>query len=134
LECWRVLRGVPAAGAELNEEHNPLEAGLWDAVSFDKGCYVGQEVVARLRTYDKVARRLVGLEFAAGTLPPERGTPLFDAGREVGSVTSALRLPGGRTIALGYVKPRQVELEQEVRAADAEGGPIARLVALPFPG
>ena len=49
-EVFRISAGVPAHGPEFGEEVNPLEAGLWDAVSFTKGCYVGQEVVARLNT------------------------------------------------------------------------------------
>ena len=58
LEHARIKGGVPAPGAELNDRVNPLEAGLEEFVSFTKGCYVGQEVIARLDTYDKVQRRL----------------------------------------------------------------------------
>ena len=61
LEAVRIWRGVPAHGAELTEERNPLEAGLVRFVSFNKACYIGQEVVARLNAYDKVQRSLVGL-------------------------------------------------------------------------
>jgi folate-binding protein YgfZ len=133
VECWRILCGLPLAGHELTEEHNPLEAGLWDAVSFDKGCYVGQEVVARLRTYDKVSRALVGLELAAAAQLPEPGTPLYAGTRAVGSVTSAV-LPPDRpaAIALGYVKRRELGAGLELRAGDPERGPAARVVALPF--
>lgn len=58
-EAQRVADGVPAAGSELTLDYNPLEAGLWSAVSFDKGCYCGQETLARLRTYDGVKQHLV---------------------------------------------------------------------------
>jgi tRNA-modifying protein YgfZ len=111
LEAWRVLRGRPSRGAELDEEHNPLEAGLRDAVSFTKGCYVGQEVVARLNTYDKVSRRLVRLELAPGANAPARGASVRRGGREVGTVTSSVHHPALDTaIALAYVKSREVPL------------------------
>ncbi|SVB22629.1 uncharacterized protein METZ01_LOCUS175483, partial [marine metagenome] len=56
---FRIEAGEPAYGSELTEEFNPLEAGLLPYISFNKGCYIGQEVVARLNTYDKVQRKLV---------------------------------------------------------------------------
>jgi folate-binding protein YgfZ len=132
LEAYRILRGIPDSGHELTEEHNPLEAGLWDAVSFDKGCYVGQEVVARLRTYDKVARTIVGLELAPETPLAATELPLLIEGREVGRLTSAAAVPGEhRAVGLGYVKPRDVAGHLEVQVG--AGGPLARLITLPFP-
>jgi len=129
-ESYRVLRGQPAAGHELTEEHNPLEARLWDAVSFDKGCYVGQEVVARLRTYDKVSRDLVGLELSPDHDLPENGTPIVAEERPVGTLTSAVRLPGRRSIGLGYVKKKAIRPDLELRIGS--DGPPARLHDLPF--
>ena len=70
-EAFRIAAGVPAHGPELGEEVNPLEAGLWDAVSFTKGCYVGQEVVARLNTYEKVKRYLAMLSLETGPYPTQ---------------------------------------------------------------
>ena len=107
-EAWRILRGFPLSGRELTEDHNPLEAGLLDAVSFTKGCYVGQEVVARLKTYDKVARRLVRLRLDPGASAPRAGTKVFAAGRELGVVTSGIVPPGGPAAALAYVKFREL--------------------------
>jgi folate-binding protein YgfZ len=105
VEAWRVLQGLPENGAELTEEHNPLEAGLWDAVSFSKGCYVGQEVVARLKTYDKVSRDLRLLSFGEGVKPPEPGTPLYAGTRRVGEITTAMIPPGRSAVtALAFVK------------------------------
>jgi hypothetical protein len=104
-EAWRVLRGFPIGNHELTEEHNPLEAGLSAAVSFRKGCYVGQEVVARLNTYDKVSRQLVGIALAEGSAIPEPGTPLFKGEWPVGEITSAVLPPAWRgPVALAYVK------------------------------
>jgi len=134
MEGYRVLRGIPAPGHELSEEYNPLEAGLADAVSFDKGCYVGQEVVARLNSYDKVSRRLLGLEFFAGSATPEPGTRLYRDDREVGRLSSVTVPPGyARPYALAYVKHRKVEIGSTVRVGDAAGAGQARLVELPFP-
>jgi folate-binding protein YgfZ len=122
LEAWRILKGHPVLGHELTDEHNPLEAGLRDAVSFTKGCYVGQEVVARLNTYGKVSRRLVRLELAPGTSVPTPGAALLHDGREIGTVTSAI-LPPGRQApgALGYVKSRELPAGADSLAIDDAG-------------
>ena len=102
LEHARITAGVPGAGTELNERVNPLEAGLEEFVSFTKGCYVGQEVIARLDTYDKVQRRIVHLNVPEGTAP---GESLQSGQRSAGWVTSVSSLPdNGRAAALGYVR------------------------------
>jgi folate-binding protein YgfZ len=133
IESRRVLRGLPASGHELTEEHNPLEAGQWEAVSFDKGCYVGQEVVARLRTYEKVSRALVGLDLPAGAALPARGAPLFDGGRRVGDLTSAVLPPDREApVALGYVKRNALRVDLELRIGDDDDAVTARVVDLPF--
>ena len=109
LEAWRIRNGLPAPGCELTEDHNPLEAGLHDAVSFTKGCYVGQEVVARLNTYGKVSRTLVVLEFESGTSIPALGAAIVHGGSAVGAVTSATLPPGQLCpVALAYVKTREI--------------------------
>jgi folate-binding protein YgfZ len=132
VEAWRVLRGLPENGAELTEDHNPLEAGLWDAVSFSKGCYVGQEVVARLNTYDKVTRDLRGLVFPEDVEPPGRGAPLLAGPRRVGEITTAL-LPPGRNAAvgLGFVRREHSDPGTKLEVG-AEGGVRATVVDLPF--
>jgi len=130
LETWRVLEGLPAAGYELTEEHNPLEAGLRDAISFTKGCYVGQEVVARLNTYDKVSRELVRLDLAPGAPVPTPGAVVRYDGREIGAITSAVMLPGGDSaVALAYVKSREIpEGDAVITVGDgASSGSEARL-------
>ena len=109
LESWRILRGLPAAGHELTEEYNPLEAGLREAISFTKGCYVGQEVIARLNTYDKVSRKLIRLELPSASEPPAAGDAVVHGGREIGVVTSAVRPAGRRApVALAFVKVRDL--------------------------
>mgnify|MGYP001446469916 CR=1 FL=1 len=109
LEAWRVGEGLPSANHELTEGHNPLEAGLTGAISFTKGCYVGQEVVARLNTYDKVSLSLIRLELEAGAPVPALGSAIVHEGKRIGEVTSAV-LPPGRlaVVALAYIKSREL--------------------------
>lgn len=102
LEPLRIERGIPAFGSELNEDRNPLEAGLIESISFNKGCYVGQEVVARLNTYDKVQRRLSILAWQDGTVAP--GDEVFASGERVGVLTSVSAHPKDGFVGLAYVK------------------------------
>lgn len=110
----RIHEGLPEFARELGQDFHPLEAGLWGSVSFTKGCYVGQEVIARLNTYDKVMKHLVRLELSHGeglTVP----TPLFSNGQEAGVLTSLAGPPHLATWrALGYVKKK----------AQAAGAPL----------
>ena len=132
VEATRVLRGLPENGRELTEERNPLEAGLLEAVSFSKGCYVGQEVVARLRTYDKVSRTLRGIVGAPGSPAPSTGTALFEAGSEIGTVTSALVPPGRRApVGLAFLRSRSGEIAR-VGTSPSGDDPTLEVVDLPF--
>lgn len=101
---WEILRvewGLPAAGHELTLDHNPWEAGLGDAVHMDKGCYIGQEVVARLDTYQKVKQHLVGLRPNREIRP---GAQVKAGGRPAGLVTSSVSSPRLGLLALAYVR------------------------------
>ena len=99
----RVERGIPAFGKELTEDYNPHEANLVHHVSFSKGCYIGQEVIARLQTYKKVSKYLVGLRWRGDGLEP--GSFLAHGGKRVGIVTSVARVPHtGANVGLGYVR------------------------------
>jgi len=91
----RVRHRIPAVPGEVNEDHNPWEAGLEASISLHKGCYVGQEVVARLNTYDSVKRRLVALRIHGA---PLAGEPLVHDGEEQGKLTTVVG-----NLALGYV-------------------------------
>ena len=123
-EVFRVGAGAPVFGAELGEEVNPLEAGLWEAVSFTKGCYVGQEVVARLNTYEKVKRYLSKLSFDEGEKPAHGATLTVD-GREAGKITSvAPVVVSGRRAALGYVRKKYAEPGARL-VAESGDGPVA---------
>jgi len=103
LETLRMEAGLPKAGPDLNENIVPPEANLeGKAFSLTKGCYPGQEVVARMDTYGSVRRRLAGLILEDAVVPPP-GAKLFSEEREVGWVSSAVRSPSlGKVIAFGF--------------------------------
>lgn len=120
-EVWRITAGVPAMGRELTEKTIPAEAGVVErSVSFTKGCYTGQELVARIDSRGgNVPRRLRRLVASAGSI--EAGAPVVIGGAEVGAVTSA-----ARSVALAYVT-RNVEPPADATVA---GLPV-RIEALP---
>jgi len=133
-EAWRILRGIPAAGHELTPDHNPLEAGLAEAVSFDKGCYVGQEVVARLQNYDKVARGIRGVRFDPGANLPDPRARVFAGGREIGMLTSITVPPGfDHAVGLAYVKRSAGGDPLPLAFGEPDASPSACSVPLPFP-
>ena len=132
LEVVRVEHGVPAHGRELTEEVNPLEANLRDFVSFNKGCYIGQEVVARLNTYKKVQRHLVGLSWD-GEHILEPGASLEAEGKGVGVVTSAVRsLRLSKAIGLGYVRKAHAAPGAHLTMTSEKGDVAVRVEELPF--
>ena len=131
LEAVRVERGVPVYGKELTESYNPLEAGLHKYISFTKGCYVGQEVVARLDTYKKVQRRLVGLRWDSDSGPGENASLLLD-GKQVGVVTSVAPSPRlKRAVGLGYVRNAHTEPGTVLAAEAGNGQTATEVVELP---
>ena len=106
-ETRRVELGRPQPGSELTDAFNPLEAGLAWVCAENKGCYTGQEIIARQITYDKVTRSLVRLR---SDLPLTAGDPISVDGRRVGSVTSSALSPTRGPLALAIVKqPHNVE-------------------------
>ena len=108
IEALRVQRGIAAFGKELTEDYNPHEANLVHHVSFSKGCYIGQEVIARLQTYKKVSKFLVGLRWDDDG--PASGSFLTHDGKRMGIITSAARLPHtGANVGLAYVRKQFVD-------------------------
>jgi len=107
-ELLRIERGVPLQGRELTEDYNPLEANLWDFISFNKGCYIGQEVVARLNAYDKVQRHLARISWEDGDSPAQADA-LYADGRRIGEFTSVAPPEAGRSVGLGYVRKAHAE-------------------------
>jgi len=129
LEILRIEAGVPRYGAEIDETVLPAEARLGRAVAQSKGCYVGQEVVARMEAAGRVSHLLVGL--AMGEDPaPETGSEITTAGKRVGEVTSSCRSALAGSIALGFVRAAHSATGTDLLIA----GRPARVAALPFAG
>ena len=113
---WRIQQGVPAAPGEINDDTNPFEVGLADRVSLSKGCYVGQETLAKLATYDGVKQQLRRWFWRGTQDPGEPGTVLFGAktGDETSSpraglITSSLALEDGFWIGLALVRRQSLQ-------------------------
>ena len=130
-EAIRIEAGVPVFHRDMDEETIPLEANIESrAISFSKGCYVGQEVVIRVlhRGHGRVARRLVGLLIDGVQVPP-RGSVIRSGDREIGRVTSSTLSPAlKRAIALGYAHRDFLEPGTKVTVENAP----AEVTALPF--
>lgn len=104
-ERVRIQSGRPRFGADMTEANLPPEAGLESrAVSYTKGCYIGQEIIARIRTYGQVAKALRRLELSVPLDPPKVGDQLFTSGKPVGRITSLFLRSGATALALGYVR------------------------------
>jgi folate-binding protein YgfZ len=133
-ERWRIQSGLPAAPGEINDDHNPFELGLADRVSLSKGCYVGQETLAKLATYDGVKQQLRRWHWpaaaaAAGTPPPAPGQVLHDPApaadnARLGVISSAMALAGGDWIGLALVRRRALD---HIQLQAGPGGAAPRL-------
>ena len=126
-ELLRIEAGLPRYPHELSAAYIPLEVGLWGDVSFSKGCYTGQEIIARMESRHKLAKQLVGLRAAAVI---DAGAELRAGGSSVGQVTSAAIRPDGSSIALAVVKPAFAA--PGTRLLLGEGSSQAEVVALPI--
>jgi len=135
-QALRVERAIPSHGREMGDAYNPLEAGLIGSIDFRKGCYIGQEVIARLDTYRKVQRHLVVLHFPEDAQVAE-GDSLEYEGQSMGKVTSVTRVPtSGQLIGLGYVRTASANVGTRLNlVAPASGeAEIAQLPLLFGPG
>jgi tRNA-modifying protein YgfZ len=123
-ECLRVSQGRPKPDAELTEDYNPLEVGLWQTISFTKGCYIGQETIARLNTYKGVKQYLWGIKLAGSVAV---GTPITVAGEKVGVLTSCSEI-NGEILGLGYVRSKAGGVGLQVLLNDIVG----EIISIPF--
>ncbi|MBW4520591.1 MAG: folate-binding protein [Scytolyngbya sp. HA4215-MV1] len=126
--AWQQLRiqqGRPMPGHELTEDYNPLEAGLWQTISFNKGCYIGQETIARLDTYKGVKQQLWGIRFHHST---ELGSPITLGTDKVGTLTSLTQTEQGY-LGLAYIRTK---VEAAAGLKVQVGNWEAELVDLPF--
>lgn len=97
----RIRAGRPGVGRELNTDYIPLELGLWDEVSFTKGCYTGQEIIARMESRGRLAKALVTLRLGAAVEAP---ATVSLEGRAVGTLTSSVQTPDGEFLGMAVLK------------------------------
>jgi folate-binding protein YgfZ len=115
-EIYRIENGIPAE-KELNDLYNPHEAKLLDEVSFTKGCYIGQEVIARLATYDKVQKFLCGFLFDNDLSSDKEFILVDDEKNEIGTITSSVfSFSKQKKMGLGYLK-KDFILENKILTA-----------------
>jgi aminomethyltransferase len=128
LEMWRVLHGIPHYGQDIRERDLPQETAQTDALNFTKGCYIGQEIVERIRSRGHVHRQFTGFEFP-GSIPTMENT---EADRRApAEITSVARIPtaaGEKNIGLGYCRREVMESGPQVDL----NGVAAKVVDLPF--
>ncbi|BAZ81961.1 MAG: YgfZ/GcvT domain-containing protein [Sphaerospermopsis kisseleviana] len=123
-ETLRILQGRPVPDAEITDEYNPLEIGLWQTVSFNKGCYIGQETIARLNTYKGVKQYLWGISLNAPAAP---GSVITIGDEKVGKLTSYTETPEGH-FGLGYIRSKAGGVGLKVQVGNSEG----EVVSIPF--
>ncbi|MEM1171993.1 MAG: folate-binding protein [Cyanobacteria bacterium P01_H01_bin.35] len=124
---WQKLRiqeGRPAPDYELTDDYNPLEAGLWNTISFEKGCYIGQEIIARLNTYKGVKQRLWGVRLNGKA---ELGNVVQVGDKKVGKLTSCTETNDGY-FGLVYIRTKAGGVGLKVQVGDVEG----EVVEVPF--
>ena len=132
LDTLRIESGKPRFGVDMTDATIPLEANLSEAISYTKGCYVGQEVIARIDARGHVNRQLVGLLLGETGLP-DAGAKLFSPDREVGWITSAAQSPAmQQTIALAYVRREFLEPGTTLQVRTDAGDIPSTVTALPF--
>jgi folate-binding protein YgfZ len=133
LETLRIEAGIARYGTDMDETNVVTETNLDDAVSFTKGCYIGQEIIARIKYRGHVAKKLTGLTFE-DERKPEKGTKILSTDeREIGRITSFTFSPSlRRTIALGYVKYDYLTPGTKVKLSITGGAIAGEVAELPF--
>ena len=129
LELLRIAAGIPRYGVDIRERDLPQETEQERALNFSKGCYVGQEIVERIRSRGQVRRKFTGFEIE-GQLPAA-GSKIQVDGKDVGEITSAAAVPvagGERRLALGYIRREVAVPGKPVET----GGGAAAVANLPF--
>ncbi|NET31808.1 MAG: folate-binding protein, partial [Cyanothece sp. SIO1E1] len=123
-ERLRIEQGRPMPGQELTEDYNPLEAGLWQMISFDKGCYIGQETIARLNTYKGVKQCLRGIRLNTAAEP---NSVVMLGAEKVGKLTSITKTEAGY-FGLAYIRAKAGGVGLEIQVGEARG----QIVEVPF--
>jgi aminomethyltransferase len=122
VEAARIAFGTPRYGSDITESNLVQETGQMHAVHFSKGCYLGQEIVERVRARGHVNRTLVQLNLESAAVPAP-GTPIICGDREGGAITSAARFQE-RVYALGYLR---VEMQKDASLLRVNGSPVELL-------
>jgi folate-binding protein YgfZ len=133
LEILRIEAGLPRYGVDMDETNVVTETGLDEAVSYTKGCYVGQEIIARIKYRGHVAKRLSGLLFD-GNVKAEAGATIKSTdGKDIGRITSVVYSPRlNRTVALGYLKFDYLAASTKVKVLAGDEEIEAQVAELPF--
>jgi folate-binding protein YgfZ len=132
-EVKRVELGIPKFGNEMSDLTNPLECGLNKYVSFTKGCYIGQEVIARLDAYDKISKHMVGIRLENESSIQITGqSKITIDGKECGFVTSSVYSEKFGNIGIGFIKTIFLDYKKKYKIKNADGEPECRIVKLPF--
>lgn len=134
-QTLRTELGVPRFGVEMDSTHLPPEAGLEAAaISYSKGCYIGQEIIARMRTYGQASKRLCGFVLSDEMLGlPGKGTPIWCGEKKAGNLVSAVHsLAMNIPIAMGYLKKQYLDDDSVFELRTEEGDFPIKRVPLPF--
>jgi len=133
LEKLRIEAGVPRFGRDMDETNVVTETNLDEAISYTKGCYLGQEIIVRIKHRGHVAKKLTGLVFDHEVALEPVTAVLSDAGAEVGRITSATFSPTlSRTVALAYIKYEFLNARTRVKTNSPAGQVNATVSELPF--
>lgn len=133
LEILRIEAGLPRYGVDMDETNVVTETGLDEAVSFTKGCYIGQEIIARIKYRGHVAKKLTGLLFEKGVKAEAGATIKSTDGKEIGRITSITYSPHlQRAIALSYLKYDYLASGTSVRITAGNQDLAAQVTELPF--
>lgn len=133
LEVLRIEAGIPRYGHDMDESNVVVETNLDDAISYTKGCYIGQEIIARIKYRGHVAKKLSGLLFNGDVTVTEGATIKSLEGKDIGRVTSATYSPTMKqTIALGYVRYEYLAAGTHVTVSGTDSPLDATVHALPF--
>jgi len=129
IEIFRILCGIPKVGQDIREKTLPHETGQERALNFNKGCYIGQEIVERIRSRGAVHKTFVGFEVEGPV--PSAGTKIQSEGKDVGEITSVAAEPlNKKRLALGYLRREFISGEKQLTAGESQ----VRSTTLPFSG
>lgn len=114
----RIRSGMPGTGRELSSDYIPLEVGLWDEISFNKGCYTGQEIIARMESRERIARTIVHL---VADQPIPQNAELYADGKRVGTVTSTVTTPTDEHVAIAVIKVAAAQVGANLHIGAVDG-------------